>query len=211
MGSMVGLMATSKRVYTRGDLPACCSQCPIPVLGPCRPTPPQETLTPAGGFGSVSRGVTTLFLWVLVCTWFCCALQDWSLCFPQSCGSLVIKSRWPSRSDSLGIPSPFVGSPGWEAWRGVPDLHNSGRTCLILLFSSFCVTHPAGMGFDFIMIVPLLLSCCGFFVFGHGVSFLVVSSVLLSMLAQQLVEIWCSRRRRWAHVLLLPVAEFFIL
>ena len=107
MGSMVGLMATSKRVYTRGDLPACCSQCPIPVLGPCRPTPPQETLTPAGGFGSVSRGVTTLFLWVLVCTWFCCALQDWSLCFPQSCGSLVIKSRWPSRSDSLGIPSPF--------------------------------------------------------------------------------------------------------
>ena len=33
------------------------------------------------------------------------------------------------------------------------------------------------MGFDFIVIVPLLLSCCGFsFVFGHGVSFLVGSS-----------------------------------
>ena len=46
---------------------------------------------------------------------FVCALQDWSLCFPQSCGSLVIKSHWPSRSDFLGIPSPFVGSPGWEA------------------------------------------------------------------------------------------------
>ena len=124
---MVGLMATSKRVYTRGDLPACCSQCPIPVLGPCRPTPPQETLTPAGGFGSVSRGVTTLFLWVLVCTWFCCALQDWSLCFPQSCGSLVIKSCWPSRSDSLGIPSPFgpqagarVAAPGCGFSRGTP-------------------------------------------------------------------------------------------
>ena len=29
-----------------------------------------------------------------------------------------------------------------------------------------------GMGFDFIMIVPLLLSCCSFFfVFGHGVFF----------------------------------------
>ena len=39
------------------------------------------------------------------------------VCFPQSCGSLVIKSCWPSRSDSLGIPSPFVESPGWEAWQ----------------------------------------------------------------------------------------------
>ena len=27
------------------------------------------------------------------------------------------------------------------------------------LFSSLCVTHLAGMGFDFIVIVPLLLSC----------------------------------------------------
>ena len=99
----------------RDGMGRCCSQCPVPVLGPCRPTPPQETLTPAGGFGSVSRGVTTLFLWVLVCTWFCCALQDWSLCFPQSCGSLVVKSSWASGSDSLGIPSPFVGSAGWKS------------------------------------------------------------------------------------------------
>ena len=33
------------------------------------------------------------------------------------------------------------------------------------------VALPAGMGFDFIIFVPLLPSCCGFFVFGHGVSF----------------------------------------
>ena len=31
-------------------------------------------------------------------------LQDWSLCFPQSCGSPIIKSWWSSRSDSLGLP-----------------------------------------------------------------------------------------------------------
>ena len=45
---------------------------------------------------------------------FVCALHNWSPCFPQSCGSVVIKSRWASRSDSLKIPSPFVRSPGGE-------------------------------------------------------------------------------------------------
>ena len=46
------------------------------------------------------------------------------------------------------------------------------------------------MGFDFIVIVPLLPSHCGFsFVFGCGVSFLVVSSVFLLMIAQQLIVI----------------------
>ena len=46
------------------------------------------------------------------------------------------------------------------------------------------------MGFDFTVIAPLLLSHCGFsFVFGCGVSFLVSSSVFLSMIVQQLVVI----------------------
>ena len=52
------------------------------------------------------------------------------------------------------------------------DLHNSGRTSLVLLFSSLWVTHLVGMEFDFIIIVPFLPSRCGFFfIFGHGVSF----------------------------------------
>ena len=46
------------------------------------------------------------------------------------------------------------------------------------------------MGFDFIVIAPLLPSHCGFsFVFGCGVSFMVRSSVLLSSFLQQLVVI----------------------
>ena len=46
------------------------------------------------------------------------------------------------------------------------------------------------MGFDFIVIVPLLPSHWGFsFVFGGGASFLVSSSVLLLMTVQQLVVI----------------------
>ena len=52
------------------------------------------------------------------------------------------------------------------------------------------------MGFDFIVTVPLLLSHCGFsFVFGCGVSFLVSSSVLLSMIVQQLVVILVSHKK----------------
>ena len=46
------------------------------------------------------------------------------------------------------------------------------------------------MGFDFIVIAPLLPSHCGFsFVFGCGVSFLVSSSVFLLMIVQQLAVI----------------------
>ena len=46
------------------------------------------------------------------------------------------------------------------------------------------------MGFDFIVIVPLLPSHCGIpFIFGCGVSFLVSSSVFLLMIVQQLVVI----------------------
>ena len=56
----------------------------------------------------------------------------------------------------------------------------------------FCspVTYSEGMGFEFIVIVPLLLSCCDFhFFFERGVSFLVCSSVLLLIVVQQLVAV----------------------
>ena len=50
--------------------------------------------------------------------------------------------------------------------------------------------HPVVMGFDFIVIAPLLPSHCGSsFVSGCEVSFLVSSSVFLSMIVQQLVVI----------------------
>ena len=105
------------------------------------------------------------------------------------------KARFPGDSQS-----PLSDSPGWEAWHGVQNLHNSARTSLVLLFSSLWVTHPTGMVFDFIMIAPLLLSLHDFFFgCGCGVSFLVCSSILLSMVVQQ---VWFSHWRRWAHILL---------
>ena len=64
----------------------------------------------------------------------------------------------PSKSDSWGIPSPIAGSPSWEARCEAQNGHNSGRLSLVLLFSSLWVTHLAGLGLDFIMSAPLLLS-----------------------------------------------------
>ena len=45
------------------------------------------------------------------------------------------------------------------------------------------------MGFDFIVIVPILLSHCGFFIFRCGYLFLVASSILLSMVFLQLAAV----------------------
>ena len=60
----------------------------------------------------------------------------------------------------------------------------------VLWYKCSPVCESAVMGFDFIVIAPLVPSHCGFsFVFACGVSFLVSSSVFLSMVVQQLVVI----------------------
>ena len=161
----------------------CCCQCPCPSGKPL-PThiSSREHPTLSSRSGSISCGVTAPFPCVLVhaCKILFVPSKN-GVCFPQSCGSPVIKSCWPLRPDSLGIPSPFAESSGWEAWCGAQNIHNSGRTSLVL-FCSIWVSHLSGMGFDFIMNVPLLPSCCSFlFVFGSRVPFLVVSSTLLLM------------------------------
>ena len=57
---------------------------------------------------------------------------------PQSCVRFVIKSHWPPKSNSLGVLSPFVGSPGWEICCGSSNFCNNARTSLLSLFSSLC-------------------------------------------------------------------------
>ena len=52
--------------------------------------------------------VQSLLLSPRSCDTRLCALHD-SL-FPLSCGNSVIKSLCPSKSESLGIPSPFAGT-----------------------------------------------------------------------------------------------------
>ena len=59
-----------------------------------------------------------------------------------------------------------------EAWCAVVHGVTKSRTRLSSCTTSLWVTNLAGMGFDFIVIVPLLPSHCRFFfVCGHGGSF----------------------------------------
>jgi len=134
-----------------GTFQDCCYQCPYPCSEPLLThvstgDPPHQQVD------LVQSSVGSLLLssgsWYT--QGFVCALQDWSLGFPQSCGSPIIKSHWPSRSDSLGIPRPFVWFPGLEAWYGAQNFHNSGKTSLVLSFSS--LWSPTSWELDLILL-----------------------------------------------------------
>ena len=166
-------------------------QCPHPC-GESLPThasiggPP----TLAGSFGSVSYGVTAPLLWVLVHAKFYLCLPRLESLFPSVLWKAYNQNHWSSRSDSLGIPNPFVRSPSWEAWCGVQNLHNSARTSLALLFSRLWVTYPADMEFDFTVIGPSYhLAAASSLSLDMGYLFLVGSSILPSMAVQQLVAV----------------------
>ena len=46
---------------------------------------------------------------------FVCTLQEWSLCFPLSCVTSVLKPHWPSMPNALGSPPPNARLSGWGA------------------------------------------------------------------------------------------------
>ena len=167
-------------------------QCPCPWGEPLPPhTSTGGPPTPAGGFDSVSWESLLLSSGSWCMQNFICALQDQRLCFLPVLWKACYQIPLALTDNSLGIPSPFVRSPGWEAWRGAQNLHNSARTSLVLLFSSLWVL-PAGMGFDFVAIAPsYCLAGASSLSLDVGYLFLVGSSVLLSvvLLVQQLVAI----------------------
>ena len=76
---------------------------------PPHPASAGDPPTLAGRSASVSCGVTAPSPVSRCAHYFVCALQEWSFCFPQSCRSPAIKSRRPSKSDSLGIPPAVAG------------------------------------------------------------------------------------------------------
>ena len=146
--------------------PDCCCQCPIPVVSPCSSLQHQQVVLIQSAVGSL------LFSSGSWCTQdLVCALQDWSLYFPQSCGSLIIKSQCLSRSEFQGFPVPLSDPQVGSLTRDFEPLQQWANFFGIIVLQ--LVGHlPAGMRLDFIVIVSLLPSHCGFsFVFGCGVSF----------------------------------------
>ena len=168
--------------------PDCCSQCPIPVVNPCPPKPPQENLKQSRWFWfsrlwghcSFSLGLGAhKILFVPSKTEFSVSHSFVENLLSNLTG---IQGRIP-----WGFPMPLSDSPGWEAWHEVYNLDNSGRTSLVLLFCSLWILW---YGFDFYHdwaspTIPLkILNCLGCRVF------LVDSSILLPMVVQQLVAIF---------------------
>ena len=167
-GSMVGLMATSKRIYSKGDLLGLWLSVPLPLKWTLAdPGLPGDPPTLKGSLAQRPVGLL-LLSWRPLCVQdFVWVFQDWSICSPHFCRSLIIKCHWPSRSDFLGISRSFVGSPDWEAWHVVEKLHRSGRASLVLLFPSswrtlphgdgislYCdCTHPAGSIYSIVQVV----------------------------------------------------------
>ena len=154
---MVGLMAASKRAYAKGDLPGLL----LPVTPACGELLPTRASTEcllrlAGSFGSVSWGFAAPFLWVLV----------WKIVFvPSKTGvsvsSILMEVLKLNPAGLQGqIPQEFL-VPLSDPQAGNPDVglrtSTSGRTSLVLLFSSFWVAYLVGMGFAFTVIVPLPL------------------------------------------------------
>ena len=184
-------MLDSRRLSPRSTSQNFWCQCPCPCGEPQpHPTSAGDPPTLASRSGSGSYGVTTPSLWVLMHTLLCvCPPRVEFLFSPvltKSCNQIPLDFKvWFSRNSSSRCWTPRLGNLTWGSEHSLQWVNFCG-----IVVSSLWVMHPVVMGFDFIVIAPLLPSHCGSsFVSGCEVSFLVSSSVFLSMIVQQLVVI----------------------
>ena len=104
----------------------------------------------------------------------------------KSCNQIPLAFKvWFSRNSSSCCQTPSLGSLRWGSEPSLQWVHFCGISVLQ------SVSHPrSSYGIWFYCYCAVLPSYCGFsFVFGCGVSFLVSSSVFLSMIVQQLAVI----------------------
>lgn len=114
-----------------------------------------------------------------------------------------MQSCWPSKTVSLGIPSPSARSQGEEPDGG---LEPSGQCKIFFSATVFqSVGHPSvGIGFNFVMLMLLLLSYCGFFfVRGDGLFFWRHPMSSFRWLFNSYLKFWCSHRARRVQIFLL--------
>ena len=115
-GSLVGLMVDCGRAHTKGYFPELLLPVSLsPQWDTAAPTSAGDPPTLAGRSGSVFYGVTAPSPGSRCAHYFVCALQEWSLCFPQSCRSPAIKALkvWFSRNSSSCCQTPSLGSLTW--------------------------------------------------------------------------------------------------
>ena len=97
------------------------------------------------------------------CTWRPVGtLQEWSLCFPQSCGVPEHKPCWPSMHNAPGA-SPKARPRSMETWCRAQNFSNCGGASAIDILQ-FVGWSPGRKWFVYIAKEPLLPSWCSFFV-----------------------------------------------
>ena len=121
---MVGVMAVMVTCFKRTYASTAVFSAPDSTAGHCQPMPRPET--PGNSQSSLAQSLVQSLL-----------LFPGSLCtqgfvpskslFPQSCGSSIIKSHWPSKSNSLGILSPFARFPSWGIFYGPQNFSTVGE------------------------------------------------------------------------------------
>ena len=130
-----------------------------------------------------------LFRWVLVVTRFCVSPLRVEFVCPSIVEFLQSNPTGLHSQMLWGLLLPISDPQAWEPDVGLWTFTPVGEPLWYNYFHLW-VTHLAGTGFDFIILVLILLSPYDFlFVFGYRVSFLVGFSVLFSMVIQQLVVI----------------------
>ena len=111
-----------------------------------------------------------------------------AVCFPQSYGSLVSKSHWPSKSDSLWIPSPLARSQASKHDMGLRMFITMGE--LIWYYCTPVCGLPTWQIQDLFLLwlhPSYHLIEASSLSLDVGYLFLVASSVLFSMVVWQLV------------------------
>ena len=184
---MVKLMANSKRVYAKGDLPV-----PLSMRwAPATPHLHRRASNTSRWFWFSLLGVTASLLWVLVhAKFYLCPPRPASLFSASSLEGLLSNPAGPHRQfpgDSQSFCQiPRLGSLTWGS-----EPSQQCKNFFGVIVPSLWVL-PAGMGFDFVAIAPsYCLAGASSLSLDVGYLFLVGSSVLLSavLLVQQLVAI----------------------
>ena len=126
------------------------------------------------------------------CAWdFVCVLYDWSLCFPQSCGSPIIKFHWLWGQILWRVLVPLSDLRAWKPDMGFRTFTTVGE--LLWFYCSPACGSPTQWVWDLIslwlcpfhcLVVSSSLSLDVGYLF-----FFVCSSILLSIVVQQLVAI----------------------
>ena len=100
----------SRRAHANEYSPKLLLQCLCPHAEP-QPPPTSAGDPPilTGNSGPVCNEVTSFFPGFWCALHLVCTLRGWSFYFLQSCGRPAVKSHWPSKSESLGFPTPFSG------------------------------------------------------------------------------------------------------